>query len=166
MSSDLRVIDLASTPNHAPPDAVCQIRPTTQADCVQLAVAYRDSYPPEIGAANLAEARREMEATFAGEFGTLRPDLSSVAEINGEIVGAILVTDKSIWDKHLPGPFIIDLFVSPTVRHQGVGTLLVQTAIAACREQGENTLSLRVGSGTSPAAFAIYDSLGFVDLDE
>ncbi|MEQ6897034.1 GNAT family N-acetyltransferase [Microbacterium sp. KR10-403] len=160
-TNDLRIIALpAPGPSAA---ASIAIRALSPADRDRLADIYLSAYPPQVGAADLAEARSEMDATFTGDHGVLRDDASGVAlDDRGVIIGAILVTTHSIWDEGLPGPFIIDLFVEPGRQGQGVGRALVQRAIGACSAAGDLTLSLRVGDGTSPAAHALYASLGFV----
>lgn len=107
--------------------------------------------------------RIAIDATLVGEYGALRHDACLVAFRHGAAAGAVLVVEHSIWDPQLPGPFVIDLFVTPAARGHGVATTLVMAAIEACRATGDATLSLRVGTGTSAAAHAIYATLGFVD---
>ena len=110
MPSDILTIALSAFAPDARPPAV---RPVSPADEPELAVLYLRSYPPDIGAQNLDEARAEIKATFDGEFGVLRLDSSLVAVDSGRVVGAVLVVERSIWDDDLDGPFIIDLFVDP-----------------------------------------------------
>lgn len=47
-----------------------------------------------------------------------------------------MVVTHSIWDEHLTGPFIIDLFIDPHARGKGIGRALVQHAIATCCDAG------------------------------
>ncbi|QAY58851.1 GNAT family N-acetyltransferase [Microbacterium protaetiae] len=159
-TNDLRVLALP----HGLASAAASIttRPVATTDRDRLADIYLAAYPAQIGAADLADARTEMDATFAGAYGTLRFDASGVSlDRHGEVTGAILVTTRSIWDEGVPGPFVIDLFVDPTAQGHGHGRALVQAAIDACTATGDETLSLRVGEGTTPAAHALYASLGF-----
>lgn len=161
MPSDLLTLSLTgriTTP--ADIDAV-ELRAIQTSDRNALATAYLAAYPPGVAAASLSDAQKEMDDTFAGEFGRLRTDLTRVAALQGRPVGAILVVDKSIWDPQLDGPFIIDLFVHPDVRGVGVGRALLDEAVHACAAAGEATLSLRFGEGTSPAAHALYTRTGF-----
>ena len=144
-------------------DAV-ELRPIQLSDRDALADAYLAAYPPGVAASSLGEAQQEMDESFAGEFGTLRPDLTQVAALQGRLVGAILVVDRSIWDPQLDGPFIIDLFVHPDLKGMGVGRALLDEAIHACATAGDVTLSLRIGDGTSPAAHALYARAGFERL--
>jgi GNAT superfamily N-acetyltransferase len=127
-----------------------------------VAQLYLDSYPPEVGAHDLASALDEMTATFTGEYGELRTAASLVARIDNTPAGAIFTTSQSIWDPDLNGPFIIDLFVDPTYRGAGVGRALVIEAIKACVANQDTALSLRVGEGTSPQAYSLYACLGFL----
>lgn len=48
----------------------------------------------------------------------------------------------------------------------GAGTSLAFAAMQSCRVSGDRTLSLRVGEGTSWAAFDLYKRLGFNDPEE
>lgn len=129
-----------------------------------LADAYFAAYPPGIAAGTLQEAQSEMEETFAQEFGQLLENASFVAMSQGRPVGAIFVVKESIWDEDLFGPFIIDLFVDPRHQGQGLGHALISTAMSACKSHGAETLSLRIGDGTSGAALELYKRLGFREL--
>lgn len=138
-----------------------ELRAIRTSDRDALATAYLAAYPPGVAAASLDDAQQEMDDTLAGEFGKPRLDLTRVATLQDRPVGAILVVDKSIWDRQLDGPFIIDLFVHPDIRGVGVGRALLDEAVHACAAAGDGTLSLRLGEGTSPAAHALYARAGF-----
>ncbi|WP_058233843.1 GNAT family N-acetyltransferase [Devriesea agamarum] len=127
-----------------------------------IAAAYFKAYPPGIACTTLAGAVQEIRDTFAGEYGALRYDASAIAVINHRVVGAVLVVHRSIWDSDLLGPFIIDLFVDPAARGQGLGKTLLHHAINTCAIAGDEQISLRIGDGTSLAAHALYEGLGFV----
>lgn len=139
------------------------LRPITPADRDALAVTYLAAYQAPT-CKNVAEARQEIDDTFAGAFGTLRLDATAAAVHAGRLVGAILVTKRSIWDAHLDGPFVIDLFVHPDARGLGAGRALLARAVHACLRAADPSLSLRVGSATSPAAHALYRRAGFRQL--
>jgi len=161
MPSDLMTLSLTRrTTTPANIDAV-ELRGIQTSDRDALATAYLAAYPPGVAATSLNDARQEMDDTFTGEFGALRHDLTRVATFEDRPVGAILVVGKSIWDPQLHGPFIIDLFVHPDARGLGVARALLDTAVHACARAGDDTLSLRVGEGTSPAALALYTRAGF-----
>ncbi|MCS3491568.1 GNAT superfamily N-acetyltransferase [Arthrobacter sp. JUb119] len=129
-----------------------------------LADAYFAAYPPGIAAGTLAEAQAEMGGTFAHEFGQLVENACFVALHQDTPIGAIFVVEVSIWDEDLAGPFIIDLFVDPQHQGHGLGRILITAAMAACKKNGANTLSLRIGEGTSGSALALYKRLGFREL--
>ncbi|MGO3152503.1 MAG: GNAT family N-acetyltransferase [Galactobacter sp.] len=132
----------------------------------QLALAYLNAYPPGVAAKNLDVALQEIDDTFAGEYGKLRNDASWVAIQDGGAVGAVHVVERSIWDPELPGPFIIDLFVAPASTGRGLGRSLIRAAVAACSQEGDTQLSLRIGDGTSAAAAHLYADHGFMPLTQ
>ena len=123
--------------------------PLDQSQREELARLHLDSYPPQVGAEDLDDARREIDETFIGQFGTLRSDASWLTRAGGRLAGAILVVERSIWDDHLDGPVVIDLFVYPEARGLALGRSLVLAAMEACTSAGDRQLSLRVGDGTS-----------------
>ncbi|PMC75299.1 GNAT family N-acetyltransferase [Brachybacterium sp. UMB0905] len=161
MPNDLLTLPLTGAAARELPESPIDLRPLEAADIDSLAALYLAAYPPGVAAADLAEARTEMEESFAGDYGILRPDACATAWIEGEAVGAIIVVERSIWDEDLVGPFIIDLFASPAARGHGVGTALVAHAVRACAAAGAPALSLRIGEGTSAAALHIYQRHGF-----
>ncbi|MCT1460380.1 GNAT family N-acetyltransferase [Aestuariimicrobium sp. p3-SID1156] len=159
MPSDLMTLHLtAATSQSTPTELVPLDRGRTQ----ELAEAYFNAYPPGIACTTTDEAVREIHETFAGEYGDLRCDASAMAVHDGRVVGAVFVVERSIWDAELDGPFIIDLFVDPVAQGMGLGRALVQHAANQCAAAGDEQLSLRVGAGTSLAAQALYEHLGFV----
>ncbi len=161
MPSDLMTLSLTGRTTTPVNIEAVELRAIQTSDRDPLATAYLAAYPPGVAASNLSDAQQEVDDTFAGEFGTLRHDLTRVATLQGRPVGAILVVEKSIWDPELDGPFIIDLFVHPDVQGMGVGQALLDEAVHACAAAGDATLSLRFGDGTSPAAHALYTRAGF-----
>ncbi len=117
---------------------------------------YFRSYPDgEVGTCE--EAVADVEATSTGEYGAWVPDACLVAEEGGEPVGAILVTDNPPWDDVEDLTFIVDLFVAPDKRGQGIGDALVGAALAAV---GGREVGLRVESENA-AARRIYERHGF-----
>lgn len=66
-----------------------------------LAQCYLMSYPPDVAASDLDEAREEMNATFRGDYGELRAGAITTAWVGGRLAGAIMVVTHSVWDEHL-----------------------------------------------------------------
>lgn len=159
MASDLLTIRLrAEHSSFTPPNSVTLLQPEHFDD---LAHAYLAAYPPGVAAANLDEARQEMQDTLAGEYGRLRSDASWAATLDRRAVGCIMVVERSIWDPEVSGPFVIELFVHPEAAGSGLGRALVLSAMSACFLAGDASMTLRVGEGTSPAAHRLYRGLGF-----
>lgn len=164
MPSDLLSITLPAAGDPPAAHPAERLMPLDQSQRENLARLYLASYPPQVGAADLDDARREIDETFTGQFGTLRFDASWLAHACGRPAGAILVVERSIWDDHLDGPFVIDLFVHPEARGLGLGRSLGLAAMKSCSSAGDRQLSLRVGDGTSATAHGLYGRLGFVEL--
>ena len=159
MVSDLMTLELAERAKT--PAGTVEVREILAADREPLAAAYLAAYLPGVAAASIDEALQEIDDTFAGEFGELRPDLTKVAVVDGRPVGTILVVKRSIWDGDLDGPFIIDLFVHPDAGGRGIGRTLLGRAIESAAAAGDEVLSLRFGEGTSEAALTLYVDAGF-----
>lgn len=68
---------------------------------------------------------------------------------SGRIVGVVLV--KDFWN-------LCSLFVDPSVQGQGIGRLLAETAIEACRGR---TPKRAIWLNASPNAVAFYEHIGF-----
>jgi RimJ/RimL family protein N-acetyltransferase len=79
-----------------------------------------------------------------------------LAEVDGEIVGSIHVERT----KHGFGE--IGMVVARDWRGRGVGSALMEAAIAWAREQGLHKLSLSVFAHNAPA-IALYRKFGFVE---
>ena len=160
MPSTLMTLNLEGT---APTPVIVELQPLDPDRTQELAEAYFNAYPPGVACNTVDEAVQEIRETYAGEYGTLRRDASAMAIQQGRVVGAVMVVERSIWDADLSGPFIIDLFVDPVAQRTGLGRSLVSYAIRECIDAGDQQLSLRVGEGTSPAAHALYETLGFIN---
>lgn len=108
------------------------IRPTTPAEAEVLAAVHRAAFGSDVE----ADLARELmlDESFVGS-------LSFAAEEDGEPVGHVLFT--RVWlerDDGKPGlPLLLlaPLAVVPEAQREGVGTTLVEAAIALAREGGE-----------------------------
>lgn len=124
-----------------------------------LAAASVAAFPPEHvdhGPQDTEPATQvELERIAAGDvLGPLLP-ASRLASRGGQPLGAIFVNDRPA-----TGPWITQLFRRPGPEGRGVGSALLDAAIAAVREAGGQTIGLAVTEG-NPAR-ALYDSRGFV----
>lgn len=108
------------------------IRPTTPDEADAIAAVHREAFGSDIEA-DLARDLMRDDA-FVGS-------LSFAAEEDGRLLGHVLFTRA--WlnrDDGLPGfPLLLlaPLAVVPEAQRQGVGTTLVEAAIALARESGE-----------------------------
>ncbi|EEH63598.1 acetyltransferase, GNAT family [Gleimia coleocanis DSM 15436] len=136
----------------------------TRYDIPALASLYLVAYENRFTAADLVEAVEEMRMAFNGEFGRPLDNSFVGAWVDGELVGAILLTVTSPWDDLPDGtPIIMDLMVAPEHRGKGIATALVgEIAHRAC-QAGYETISLRLDLHEAGAAAKLYDSLGFAE---
>ena len=127
-----------------------EVRPLRDADRLPLARLYAAVAEERIyigGEPPVDIERRAASWTLDGGF---------VAEADGELVGQIFVFASH----HGFGE--IGMMVARDWRGRGVGTALLETAIAWAREQGLHKLSLDVFPHNE-AAIALYRKLGFVE---
>ncbi len=83
-----------------------------------------------------------------------------IAEQGGQPVGlCIYFLTYSSW-RGRPGVFVLDLYVAPQARAQGLGRRLLANAAQRGRAQGADYLHLAVHD-SNPQARAFYDRLGF-----
>lgn len=159
MPSDLLQLVLTESP--PAPVSPVSLRAAFPSDRVALAAAHFAAYPRHVACATLDEAQREIDATFAGEFGTLRTDASAAVLHGGEVIGGIFVVERSVIDGDPDCPYILDLFVRPDARGLGSGRSLINYVIRTCHAAGDTMLALRFGEGTSEHAKALYREAGF-----
>lgn len=82
-----------------------------------------------------------------------------VVEQVDELVGATQVVRSAPWDDVPSGPFLIELFVHPQHRRQGLARALLVRSIAPLRAAEAATVALRVDSTNTPAV-ELYRSIG------
>jgi GNAT superfamily N-acetyltransferase len=125
------------------------------------------AYPPDHpdhAHASVADAVREMEAVSRGELlGPVLP-VSQVAVADRTIIGAALIVDRPGAAPE-GGPWVLDIFRDRTSPLRGVGRALLTAVLLAGRDQGLPSITLVV-SHTNANAFALYESLGFVDQEQ
>ncbi|OAV74546.1 putative acetyltransferase [Bacteroidales bacterium Barb7] len=105
---------------------------------------------------------------YIRDFGTKKDDYCLVADLNGEIVGAVWVRILSgeikgygNIDDQTP-EFAISLFKA--YRNRGIGTLLMEKMIEQLKEKGYNQTSLSVDK--TNYAVKMYEKLGFETVKE
>ncbi|TWP37265.1 GNAT family N-acetyltransferase [Leekyejoonella antrihumi] len=90
-----------------------------------------------------------------------QPDDVLVAEIDGEIVGYLLIGRPYPMETGSHVRQIQGLDVSPRARRRGVGQALVRAAVREMSERGAQRVTLRV-LGHNRSARRLYESEGFV----
>lgn len=101
---------------------------------------------------------------YVKDFGTQRSDHGLVAEMDGEIIGAVwtrIMNDYGHIDDSVPS-FAISLYSA--YRGKGIGTALMKAMIALLKQQGYHRASLSVQKEN--AAYHLYQRLGFQVVEE
>jgi len=70
------------------------------------------------------------------------PELSLVAEVDGEVVGHVVCTRGTIGADRRPALGLGPIAVHPDHRHQGVGAALVHAVVAVAEARGEKLVAL------------------------
>ncbi len=107
--------------------------------------------------------RPELQV-YISEFGTSKHDISLVADINGEIVGAVwvrIMNDYGHIDDKTPS-FAIS--VDKEYRGKGIGTALMKAMLTTLKERGYEQASLSVQKANF--ASKMYQKLGFQIIEE
>jgi RimJ/RimL family protein N-acetyltransferase len=99
------------------------------------------------------------EAFWIGEMVRSDRNCALVAEVNGDIVGNVLVSvDQSVVSDHVG---TLSIAVASDWRDVGIGTALVQAALAWARQQRLGKVALGVFPDNE-RAIAVYERVGFV----
>lgn len=105
---------------------------------------------------------------YITDFGTLKDDYGLVADLNGEIIGAVwirILSGKIKGYGNIDGEtpeFAISLFKE--YRNRGIGTLLMTHMIDYLRKKGYKKASLNVKKANY--AVKLYQKVGFEIIDE
>ncbi len=131
------------------------IRRGTRKDLAKIPEILMESYKgiEEYGEENIDKARKYIEDLYEED-----PECFFVAEIDGEIVGFIFC--NRFWYskfEHSRVGAIHEIVVLPSHRHEGIGKLLIDTAI---KELGAGKVELWVGE-KNEKAIKFYEKLGF-----
>lgn len=139
-----------------PHAAGIEVRTARPDDADELARLYFAAYPEGAAAASIEEARADIDASFAGDYGPLLADASLVAIEGDRLIGAVLTVERAPWDDVPSCAFVIELFVDAAVRRRGIGGHLLGHAMAAVG----GPIALRVAADNEEAR-ALYAGLGF-----
>lgn len=104
-------------------------------------------------------ASREIERTFAGDYGRLLPDCSFVIEQGEFFLSACLIS----WYEPSDSPFVVFTMTRPEYKGQGMARFLLKRSINALVGQEHSRLELIVTDGNEPAQ-KLYRSLGFQEI--
>lgn len=148
----------AIAPAPLPPEYA--LRAVTRDDVPALARLYFVAYDTGDAAASLEEARDDIEAGFAGDYGPLWPAASPVIVSGSRIVAAALTVHEAPWADTPPGPFIIEVFTDRTHRRRGLATALIAHATGTALASGHARIGLRVSEDNADAQ-RLYAALGF-----
>ena len=135
------------------------VRSVVPGDRAALVKLYYTSYTRD-AVVDMDDARDDMAKSFEGEFGVLDTDASLVATNGKRLVGSILTVENAPWWDTPPGPFIINLFVHPDSRRQGLAFYMIVAAARELARKGKKTAALRVMSDNT-GAMCLYERLGF-----
>lgn len=143
------------------------MRAMTDADAEALAQLYLGAYHPSPGARSLTEAREEMRATFADEFGQLWRGASPVVvDADGAVLAAVMTATEAPAEWLAPaGPYVIEVFTSYLWRGRGLAGALLAEAARTVVAVGHATVTLRVDP-ENVGAMRLYGAAGFVGLTE
>jgi GNAT superfamily N-acetyltransferase len=117
--------------------------------------AYRGTPDESDAGDGPATATHEIQLAFKGEHGPFQTGASFVAEDDGRLVAAALVT---VWKEEA---LLAYLFTAPTHTGRGLARRLVEAVMHALGEQGHVQLSL-AATERNIRARRLYESMGFV----
>ncbi len=157
--------DLAELSTSREPDKL-ELATLTMYDIPALASLSVVAYEAPETAESLFEASDEFRMAYDGAFGTPRDDSFVGAWLDGRLVGAILAVLDAPWDDAPRGPYVTELMVDPDFRRQGIATALVGELSARAAEWGYDSLALRLDFRRSPAAYGLYQDVGFSVLED
>ncbi|MCP5283766.1 MAG: GNAT family N-acetyltransferase [Burkholderiaceae bacterium] len=102
----------------------------------------------------LEQSVAEIRKTYQGDYGRFDPEHSSIAERNGLVVSATLITR---WQDR---PFVAFSMTDPRFARQGLARASLERCMGLLRQDGEHELRLVVTLENEPAV-NLYESLGF-----
>jgi len=155
-------LDLGAAPlDHSPLPEATTSRVVTRGDAEALAVLMEDAYRGTIDAEpgqDLDDARKEIAATFAGDYGAPMPEASVLAFEGDELVSASIVT------RFEEAPFVAFTMTQLSHKGRGLSRAVMTRSMKVLAGAGESHLDLVVTAGNDPAQ-RLYSSLGFVTIE-
>jgi len=137
------------------------MRAVTPGDAEALAVLMDDAYRGTIDAEpgqDLDDARSEVAATFAGDYGAPMPEASVLAFEGDELVSAAIVT------RFEEAPFVAFTMTRSSHKGRGLSRAVMTRSMRVLAGAGESHLDLIVTAGNDPAQ-RLYSSLGFITIE-
>ena len=124
---------------------------------ILLYAAFRGTIDDE--GETFTDAVREIEKTFAGDYGRLLPDCSYVIRSGEFIASACLIS----WFERHNAPLVAFTMTRPEHKRQGMARFLLKGSINALIDRGYRQLTLIATAGNEPAQ-RLYASLGFQEM--
>ena len=115
-------------------------------------IEYEADLPPELRHGSVPSVA-DLQAEYAGRRAAFVA-ISSEDRAIGCVAVTVLDATTAV---------LLRLFVSPRDRGRGVARSLVEAAIAFARENGYRRIVLDTHKAQLPAAYRLYQSLGFVE---
>jgi GNAT superfamily N-acetyltransferase len=138
------------------------LRPWQLGDADSLAAVLVRAYGPEHPdrhSGDLVRAASDLLQTVGDPDNPLIATAAQVAVQDGEPVGAALVV-RSDHVRGFTGPWLMNVFRSPTPAAHGAGAAMIVAALRSLREANEERLGLAV-THANLGARALYERLGF-----
>jgi len=140
-----------------------RIRPVAPSDREDLSTLLYASFRGTVDdeGETAADARTEIEKTFAGTYGRFLPDCSFVIRQSEGLAAACLVT----WFEPHQAPLVAFSMTLPAHQRRGFATTLLRASMNALLDRGYAVLTLVVTKENVPAQ-ALYRKLGFLPMPE
>jgi ribosomal protein S18 acetylase RimI-like enzyme len=156
MSNRRVLLERKLKPEAAPIDPRCRtVRPTDREDlAILLYAAYRGTIDDE--GETFADALREIDKTFGGDYGSFLPEHSFVIEDGEFLASACLIS----WFEHHNAPLLVFLMTRPERKRQGLGRSVLTASMESLADAGFEKITLVVTEENEPAS-RLYEGLGF-----
>ena len=146
-------IELAGARQAMPEPHASPVRAT---DAEPLAALLLDAYRGTVDddGETIDDARREIAALFAGQYGELDTDASEVVRRDGALAAATLIT------RYRDVPFLAFSMTAPAWQRRGLARAGIERAISLLAARDERELRLVV-TRANDVAVRLYERIGF-----